>query len=346
MDSTHTTPQHPRRVMVSTYDQGQMLDVVGPLEVFALANKYQEKQDQNPQTYTIEVVAEEKGPVCMSSGLRLYADCSYYDVEHWNGHAIDTFLVGGGGGVEKAMQNSRLMASLSGWQSHAKRFGSVCSGTLLLAKAGLLTGKKATSHWERLPYLKQNFPQIDIVDDAIFVQDGSLYTSAGVTAGIDLALALVEADLGRGMALQVARELVVYLKRTGGQSQFSTQLADQWADIKVLRGLPKWIMDHLNADLKIETLAQEVGMSPRNFARVFQNEFNMTPGKFVEKVRLEQARWSLENHDDSIEQIACNCGFGNTERMSRAFGRTLQVTPRDYRKRFGKLKDSPCTSPL
>jgi transcriptional regulator GlxA family with amidase domain len=217
---------------------------------------------------------------------------------------------------------------------NVRRIGSVCSGAFILAEAGLLDGRRATTHWGWCKELAQRYPRVKVDPDPIFVRDGSIYTSAGVTAGMDLALALVEEDHGRELALRVARQLVLFLRRPGGQSQFSAQLAVQAADREPLRELQAWIADHLNQDLSVEALADRVAMSPRNFARVFSREVGVTPARFVEQARVEAARRRLEESAHGVDAIASQCGFGTAESMRRAFLRRLHVPPSAYRHRF------------
>ena len=215
-----------------------------------------------------------------------------------------------------------------------RRLGSVCSGAFVLAEAGLLDGRRATTHWSVCDALAQRYPRVRVDPDPIFIRDGRIYTSAGVTAGMDLALALVEEDHGREIALHVARELVLFLRRPGGQSQFSAQLALQTTDHQPLRELQAWIAEHPSADLSVATLAARVAMSPRNFARVFVRELGLTPARFVEQIRVEAARRRLEESAHGVDLIASECGFGSAESMRRSFVRTLRVPPSAYRSRF------------
>jgi transcriptional regulator GlxA family with amidase domain len=214
----------------------------------------------------------------------------------------------------------------------------VCTGAVMLAEAGLLDGKRATTHWSYCTVLAQRYPQITVDPDPIFIRDGQVYTSAGITAGMDLALALVEEDLGRAFALTVARWLVLFLKRPGGQSQFSVQLATQWAEQAPIRQLQQWVLDHLYGDLSVEALAQQACMSPRNFARVFAREVGIPPGQFVERARVQEARRQLEETPHGVEQIATQCGFGTAETLRRVFWRTFHVSPSEYRNHFQTSK--------
>jgi len=211
-----------------------------------------------------------------------------------------------------------------------RRLGSICSGAFFLAAAGLLDGRRVATHWGSTDRLAAMFPKSDVDADAIWVRDGSVYSSAGVTAGIDLALALVEEDLGR----EVARQAVVFLKRPGGQSQFSTELQAQFQATGPLERLPDWVRRNLADDLGVEALAQQVGMSPRNFARVFRHQFETTPARFVESARVERARRHLEDARLSLDEIAEACGFERTDRLRRSFGRIVGVAPAAYRERF------------
>jgi transcriptional regulator GlxA family with amidase domain len=210
----------------------------------------------------------------------------------------------------------------------------VCTGAFLLAQAGLLDGRRATTHWEFCPALERAHPEVTVEADSIFVRDGHVWTSAGVTAGIDLALALVEEDAGRDASLQVARQLVVFTQRPGGQAQFSAQLSHPPAERPTLRDLQAWLPDHLDEDLSVEALAERAFMSPRNFARAFRAEVGVTPGAYVAGLRLERARLELESGDAPVEEVARRCGFGTVETMRRTFHRRLRTSPSEYRDRF------------
>jgi transcriptional regulator GlxA family with amidase domain len=218
--------------------------------------------------------------------------------------------------------------------ARSRRVTSVCTGALLLAEAGLLDGKRATTHWAFARELASLYPKVRVEADSIYLKEGRVYTSAGVTSGMDLALSLVEEDLGRGIALAAARWLVLFLKRPGGQAQFSAELSAQAAAREPIRDLQWWILDHLDEDLSVEALASRAGMSPRNFARVFSREVGATPARYVERVRIEAARRRLEESSASIDEVADACGFGTGETMRRAFLRNVRVAPSHYRNRF------------
>jgi transcriptional regulator GlxA family with amidase domain len=310
----------------------QILDVTGPLEVFARAGEVAvERGLASTSPYRIEVLAPAAGPLRSQSGVGLVADRAFRDASR----GIDTLLVAGGrGGTETMMRDAAVLAWLKRMAPRVRRLGSVCSGTFILAATGLLDGRRVTTHWAACDLFERMFPQITLERDPIFVRDGNLYSSAGVTAGMDLALALVEDDLGRAVALETARGLVLFLRRPGGQSQFSAQLAVQAGDREPLRDLVAWIVDHPGADLSVEALARRVAMSPRHFARVFTREIGTTPARYVEKVRVEAARRRLEESSHAVDAIADACGFGTGETMRRAFLRTVHVAPSAYRGRF------------
>ena len=318
-----------RRIAILTYDGAQCLDVTGPYEVFAMASRQALHDGGGPPPYAVELLAVRRGPVRMNSGIRLEADRAYGSVRG----GIDT-LIASGGDVAEAASDPVLRKWIRAMAGRVRRLASVCSGAFVLAEAGLLDGRKATTHWAAVDLLRTRYPRIQVEPDAIFVRDGSVYTSAGVTAGIDLALALVEEDLGHRVALAVARRLVVFLKRPGGQSQFSSHLAAQAAPTGPLGDLPSWIADNVNQDLSVESLAARAAMSPRNFARVFARELGVTPAKFVEHARADAARRHLENGRLGLEEVASLSGFASGEHMRRTFLRHLKIAPADYRRRF------------
>lgn len=313
-----------RRIVILVFSGVQSLDLTGPLEVFDTASQLE------PGTYRIEVVAPEAAPLRTSSGLTLVPDRA---IRACRG-PIDTLIVAGGRGSRDAARDERLVAWIGAAAARSRRVASVCTGAFLLAEAGLLDGRRATTHWGWCEQLARRHPQVEVDPEPIYVRDGNVATSAGVTAGIDLALALVEEDLGPDVALQVARALVLFLKRPGGQSQFSAGLAGQAAEREHLRELQGWVADHLDADLSVPALAERALMSPRNFARAFRREVGMTPAAWIESVRVERARLALESGDQPVEEIARRCGFGTVETMRRAFRRRVSVSPSEYRTRF------------
>ena len=313
------------------FADAQIIDITGPLEVFGRAARWlTEERGRRTPAYTVEIVASKAGPFATSSGIRLIADHAIADLRG----PIDTLMVAGGRGVAYALRDRALIDWLRNSPRRTRRLCSVCTGAFLLAEAGLLDGLRATTHWRQCDRLAARYPGVSVETDPIFVRAGKIFTSAGVTAGIDLALALVEEDHGRDVALAVARELVMFLRRPGGQSQFSVQLSTQQADREPIRELQRWIADHLGADLSVDALARRAAMSPRNFARVFTREVGVTPGEFVDNSRVEAARRRLEESADGVDSIASACGFGTRESMRRAFIRTLHVPPSAYRSRF------------
>jgi transcriptional regulator GlxA family with amidase domain len=316
-----------RTVLIVLFDGVQSLDVTGPLEVFAGANSWSSRCDPDRPAYQIRTASLAGRAVRTSSGLRLAPDeaLSYPACP-------DVLIVPGGEGARRG--DPELVAWLRAHGSRAERLVSVCTGAFLLAEAGLLDGRRVTTHWAYCAALAARYPQVSVDKDPIFVRAGNVITSAGVTAGIDLALALVEDDLGRDAALAIARHLVVFLRRPGNQAQFSAQLAAQLADREPLREVQRWIADHPAADLSVDALAGRASLSPRQFARAFTAEVGMPPGRYVDRVRLETARRRMEDTADGVEQTARSCGYGTPEAMRRAFVRALGVSPAEYRRRF------------
>jgi transcriptional regulator GlxA family with amidase domain len=312
----------------------QILDVVGPLEVFHIATQVIERTGgvgaNGTVGYRTELVAARPRPVRTSGGLELVAQ---RDMQSVRGE-IDTLLVPGGQGTRTAVADPAVTGWIRRMAPRARRVASICTGTLLLAGAGLTKNKRVTTHWAFADELARRYPDTTVDPDPVYVRDGNLYSSAGVTAGLDLALALVEEDLGRDVALLVARWIVMFVKRPGGQSQFSTALASQVADREPIRDLQTWILEHLDEDLSVELLAKRTAMSPRNFARVFTREVGVTPARFVESARVEAARRKLEESHASVDEVASGCGFGTAETMRRAFLRNVRVAPAHYRSRF------------
>ncbi|MDA2806757.1 GlxA family transcriptional regulator [Nocardiopsis suaedae] len=315
-----------RTVVVALFEGVQSLDVAGPMEVFAVADAYSRAGGRGP-AYRIVQASADGATVRCSSGMGLAPQASLDEVG-----PVDTLVVPGGVGTLEP--DGRLVEWLAANAAAARRVVSVCSGAFLLGEAGLLEGRRATTHWDLCASLARSFPGVRVESDPIFVRDGRVSTSAGVTAGIDLALALVEEDLGQDAALWAARVLVVYLRRPGGQAQFSAHLAARGADRPPLRELQHWIAENPGADLSVEALAARSGFSPRHFARVFAREAGMTPGRYVESVRLDEARRRLEETDEGVDAVARACGFGSAEAMRRAFTRRLGCSPGRYRMRF------------
>jgi transcriptional regulator GlxA family with amidase domain len=321
-----------RRIVFIAGPETEILDLVGPLQVFArAAEKYRARKPRSPPIYSVEVISTSRQKSILSNcGLRITAHQTFRELRG----KIDTLLVAGGNAIEREEISGEVVRWLRNTAKRARRVGSVCTGAMLLARAGLLDGRQATTHWAWCDLLTKRCPRAEVNPNPIFVRDGNIYTSAGVTAGMDLALALVEADHGPALALQVARNLVLYLRRPGGQSQFSAALSLQMTDRKPLRELESWVLDNLDKSLDVAALAAKVAMSPRNFARVFAKEMKTTPAKFIERLRLEAARRRLEESENSMETIAQECGFGNVNSMRNVFQRTLKIAPGQYRRHF------------
>jgi transcriptional regulator GlxA family with amidase domain len=313
-----------RRVLVLAVEGTESLDILGPVEVFDYADR------QVPGSYRIDVVGPTTdGQITMSNRLRLgVGPLPEPPPRH------DTLVVAGGEGARRATGDPAIIDWIARASRRARRTTSVCTGSYLLAAAGLLDGRRATTHWDFCAGLAERYPTVEVDPDPIWVRDGDIWTSAGVTAGIDLALALVEDDLGAEVALAIARELVVFLKRPGGQSQFSGALSAQQANRPALRELQAWIAGHLSDDLSVAALAAQARLSERSFARAFRAEIGQTPAAYVETLRVERARALLEDGAESLEAVTQATGFTSPEVLRRAFHRRVGVSPAAYRERF------------
>ncbi len=326
-------PQAPRQtnkrgVEVLAFPDVQLLDVAGPVQVFAAANEQADGPGALPP-YRIRLIAPEGAQIRATSGLAFLAE-PLPDLAE----PLDTLIVAGGQGVMRAAEDASLIDWLKHRAGAARRTASVCTGAFLLAAAGLLDGRRAVTHWEYCDLLKRRHPAVTVERDPIFVRDGPVWTSAGVTSGIDLSLALVEEDLGRAVALGVARHLVVFLKRPGGQAQFSAALSLQTADDH-FAGLHGWLAEHLAETLSLSRLAAQAGMSERTFLRRYREATGLTPARAIERLRVEAARQLLADTRQPAKRIAARCGFGSEETMRRSFVRLQGVSPQDYRQRFG-----------
>jgi len=322
-----------RLIVVLSFEGVQLLDIAGPVQTFATANDIVKEARGVP--YRVVVVSRRGGLVCTSSGLPLLTR----PIGVTRDSKIDTLVLPGGPGVHDALKDPRAIDWVKRRFSSGCRIASVCTGAFILAEAGILAGRRATTHWKSCGRLQQRYPDIRVDADPIYVRDERVWTSAGITAGIDLSLALVQEDLGRNVAMQVARHLVVFLNRPGGQSQFSVALEAQAAAVNSnapsqFAPLHGWIADHLADDLRVERLAERAGMSPRTFARIYAATMGLTPARMVEKIRIEAVRRNLEETDMPIKRIAALCGFGHEERLRRAFARQVGTTPAEYRQRF------------
>src|SRR5580658_3564411 len=325
---TSRTPPIARAIEVVAFEDVQLLDVAGPVQVFATANETIAKTGGTPP-YTVRVVAPQARSVVASAGVVLATDdLPPHDTP------VDTLIIAGGPGVKLAAAEGEFVRWVRARARTARRTASVCTGAYLLAATGLLDGRRAATHWSFVDDLARRFPAVRVESDPIFVRDGSVWTSAGVTAGIDLALALVEEDLGRTVALAVARYLVVFLKRPGGQAQFSAALSLQSGEER-FGPLHAWINANLSRDLSLSVLAAQAGMSERSFSRHYAEATGLTPARAVERLRLEAARQQLLESKVPVKRIAQHCGFGTEETMRRSFLRLVSTTPQDYRARFG-----------
>ncbi|MFG2874419.1 GlxA family transcriptional regulator [Streptomyces sp. NPDC048337] len=320
------------RVVIAVFPDVDLLDVTGPAEVFALANR----ETAGRAGYEVRLAGPVAGAVRTSAGVRLLTDLAFDEV----GREVDTLLVPGAVDMTDDGPVARIDSTVVAWVKetapHARRVASVCVGAHLLAAAGLLDGKTATTHWSTAAQLAADHPEVTVDPDPIFVRTdrGRVWTGAGISACLDLALALVAEDLGEQVALSVARQLVMYLKRQGGQSQFSVPLSRPAAERRDIDQLRLWIADHLDEDLSAPTLAARMCLSERHFARVFTQETGTSPAAYVEAARIEVARRLLETTDGRLDQIAAAAGLGSAETLHRAFRRQLATTPAAYRRRF------------
>ena len=321
-----------RHIVILVAPDSTLLTTVGPLEVFAKTidqfNLIQDKVDFNYKTHVVSM--EKTKLINTSSGLPILTEGCYDEIDY----PVDTLMITG---LARHLEESSMNKMLEWLKQQSKmirRICSVCSGAFILAEAGLLDGKKATAHWSKNEELAQTYPLIDVQIARIFIKDGNVYTAAGITSGMDLALALIEEDLGQSFALHIARWLVLYLKRPGNQSQFSAYLDYKSIGNPSMRKVCEWILEHLREDLTVETLAEHVAMSPRNFARVFVRELRITPAKFINKLRIENACQHLIDTQFSLDEIASCCGLKTAENLRRQFISFMEITPAQYRKGF------------
>jgi transcriptional regulator GlxA family with amidase domain len=321
-----------RRIGFLVYPECEILDVCGPFDAFHWADHWLRRFGKTSEpTYECILLGAAPGPVRTMGGIEIVATHSYRDI----GDSLDTLVVAGGLGMEQACNDPSLVEWVRSMSPRVRRVASICTGAFILAAAGLLKNRRATTHWMFSELLAATYPSIQVDSSLIFARDGNIYTSGGITAGIDLALALVEEDLGREITLAVARTMVVFPHRPGGQSQFSAYL-----DVREVKNRPDigelqaWMLGHPGGDLSVPALADRMAMSPRNFSRLFHSETGETPAQFAERARADAARCKLEQTVLPIETIATECGFGNAERMRRTFQRLFDSSPVDYRARF------------
>ena len=320
-----------RRIGVLVWPGCDVLDVCGPIDVFFYAKYWLQRFGRTEPGYQCDITAASPGPVKTTCGIELIATHGYSDLED----GLDTLVVVGGADAEEASKDPSLVKCARSMAPRVRRVASICTGAFILAAAGLLHQRRVTTHWMFSGLLARAYPLIEVDASLIFARDGNIYSSGGITAGIDLALSLVEEDVGREIALAVARTVVVFPRRPGGQSQFSAYMnLLEEKNRPEIQELLAWILCHPGEDLSVEALADRMGMSPRNFARLFRSETGETPAQFAERARADAARIGLEQSALPVETIAEQCGFGNTERMRRTFQRHFEVSPHDYRARF------------
>lgn len=316
---------HSKTIGLLAYDDMQSLDLTGPLDVFGAANALASGRPP----YSLHVIGVHSGTVRAENGLVVLPACTTEDAPQ-----LDTLLIPGGSGSRLGNADPQLFAWLRGQSETARRVVSVCTGAYMLAAAGLLDGRRVTTHWQYAEDLARRFPAIHVESERLFLRDGRFATSGGLTAGIDLALALVEEDLGAPAALAVARHLVMYVTRPGNQTQFSAPLAAQVKATGRMGSLVDWLLAHLKGEITSERMAEQVSMSPRHFRRVFADTFGTSPARFVEYLRLEQACMCLTRDRTSIDRIASNVGFHSADVFRRAFRARYGATPSEYRQRF------------
>ena len=321
------------RVVILAMPCAEVVEIPGILDIFYGVNQRTGGGGGADPFYDVEVVAPTE-TVCSWQGLRLVADRPYRSLRG----PVDTLIVTGIDDPRVVRRDGNLTSWVARVAGRAGRVVGLCTGTFVLAAAGLLNGRRATTHWAFCGELARRFPKVLVQPDPIYVRDGPFYTSAGATAGLDLVLAMVEEDLGRRLALAVARWMVLFLKRPGGQAQFSEHLAAQMGDREPFRELQAWVLSHPHADLTVDALAHRVHMSARHFQRVFLREVGTTPGRFIARARIEAARRLLEETRRGVPDVAARCGFGSPETMRVAFRQALGVSPAGYRARFATAR--------
>ena len=314
----------PHRVAMLIYPGVAPLDVAGPLQVFGVANFL-----RNQKLYDVACVAPTAEPVPTPVGFALVPTCAMTALPL----PVDTLLVSGGGGPDSGTQ-PEILEWLRQAAPQSRRFGSICTGAFALGAAGLLDGRRVTTHWDFCAELARRYPAAIVEIDPIFIRDGELYSSAGISAGIDLALSLVEQDHGRDFALNIARYLVLYLKRAGGQAQFSARLRAQFSDVPAIERVQQWCDENLDRDLRVGVLCQVAGMSERGFIRKFRHETGQTVGEYTATVRLAAASRLLTETGLSLKEVSRKCGFGSVAALRRAFVTRIGVPPRQYREHF------------
>ena len=318
----------PKHIVIVGYDDITSLDLSGPLEAFSSAY-LEDSHGTRQRCYKVTIAALGAKTFCSESGLRMTATCFLSSLRH-----LDTLLVPGGRAMRTTAANLKLANWISRRVNGIRRIASVCTGIFGVAPTGLLNGRRVTTHWRFAAELAARHPELRIDANALYIRDGKFYTSAGVTAGIDLSLALIEEDFGPQVALAVARELVVYVKRPGGQEQFSEPLKFQVASTSPFADLAAWMLGHLDQNLSVEVLAKRINLCPRQFSRRFTAEFNSSPAAFVQRLRLDEARERLSAAGCTVESVADSVGFHDPDSFRRAFVQCFGVAPKQYRSRF------------
>jgi transcriptional regulator GlxA family with amidase domain len=318
----------PKHIVIVGYDDITSLDLSGPLEAFSSA-QVEDSRGRPQPCYRVTIAALGTKTFCSESGLRMTASCFLSSLRH-----LDTLLIPGGKGMRTSPASLKLANWISQRGNHVRRIASVCTGIFGLAPTGLLDGRRVTTHWKYAAELAERFPGLKVDASPLYIRDGKFYTSAGVTAGIDLSLALIEEDFGPQVALAVARELVVYMKRPGGQEQFSEPLKFQVASSSRFADLAAWMVGHLDGDLSVDVLAGHMNLCPRQFSRRFRDEFKSTPAAFVQRLRLDEARTRLSAAGATVEGVADSVGFHDPDSFRRAFVQRFGVPPQHYRGRF------------
>lgn len=328
-----------RHIVFLAIPGATLLDITGPYEVFTQAIELNMEEDKKPP-YILHIISSERSKtIRTASGFTIQCESTIMNINY----KIDTLFVPG---VPNSIQTEyRLNKNALQWirqqANIVRRICSVCTGTFFLAETGILDGKTATTHWAMCQKLLHNYPSVKVENDPIFIKDENIYTSAGISSGMDLALTLIEEDFGRSKALEVAKQMVLYLKRPGTQSQYSSALIFQSSDYRPVQDIQNWILEHLKDQLTVEQLAEKVSMSPRNFARVFVKETGITPAKYIDKLRIETACHYLIESQLTLKEIADICGLGTPDNMRRVFMKHLHITPSDYKRNFGTSMNKP-----
>lgn len=330
-----------RRVVVVTHASARSLEYMGPLQVFDEANLFLRYAGRSDIAYDVEVVTVGEGSIYARKGLSIEARAPYHRLRG----EVDTILFQAADENDECLNDARFLAWVVKMSRRVRRIVSICTGSFILAEAGVLDGRRAATHWCAADDFRARYPRVRLESESIYVRDGHVYTSAGATSGMDLAIALVEEDFGAEFARRVAQGLVMFLRRPGNQAQFSVQVATE-PEWDGMRRIQRWVESHLHEDLRVEVLAERFHMSPRNFSRVFTRELGVSPGRYVEQCRLERARQLLERTDASLGEIADRCGYSTPDGLRLAFERNLGVSPRSYRRRFTSSSRPPRTKAL